>query len=260
VRLNHVLEGASGAARVLLLHPVGIDLTSWDAVAERLSPDFRVLRVDLRGHGASPAVDPGMELADYAADVHDLVAKLDFAPTAVVGLSFGGMVAQAFALAYPGSITSLVLAGCPCTLPDAGRIALSSRGRAAVEHGMASQVAETLQRWFTPGFITGGGADAIRDRLLTTDPQAWNSAWQAISHIDTAPRLHEIGLPTLCIAGALDPASPPAALGEIARRIPNARLLVLPDTPHMMQVECPHLFADAIGRFLSGETIGEVAA
>lgn len=260
MKLNYVLEGANDGARILLLHPVGIDLTSWDAVAQRLSSEFRLLRVDLRGHGASAPVHPAMELADYAVDVYDLVTELDFAPTGVVGLSFGGMVAQAFALAYPASVGRLVLAGCPCTLPDAGRIALSARGRAAIEQGMASQVTETLERWFTPGFIAGNGADAIRDRLLETDPQAWNSAWQAISHIDTAPRLSEIRLLTLCIAGALDAASPPAALNEIARRIPNARLLVLPDAPHMMQVECPHLFAAAIKRFFCGEAIGGAVA
>jgi 3-oxoadipate enol-lactonase len=144
-------------------------------------------------------------------------------------------------------------------LPDAARTVLSARGGAAVAHGMASQVEETLARWFTPGFIAGGGAEPVRRRLLETDPQAWNSAWRAISHIDTAPRLNEIGIPTLCIAGALDPASPPTALNEVARRIRNARLLVLPDTPHMMQVECPDLFAAAIEDFLSGKVVGEKA-
>ena len=253
--LNHVIEGHG--ARLLLLHPVGLDLTSWDAVAARLRPNFQVLRVDLRGHGASPPPDEGMELADYAADVHQLLTGLDFRPAAVIGLSFGGMVAQALALDFPDDIALLVLAGCPFTLPDAARAALSARGRAGLEHGMASQIAETLDRWFTPSFIQGGGAEAVRQRLLGTEPAAWNSGWQAISHIDTARRLHEIRKPTLCIAGALDPASPPAALAEIARRIDGAGLLVLPDAPHMMQVETPEIFAAAVEDFLSGKPVGQ---
>jgi 3-oxoadipate enol-lactonase len=256
--LNHVVEGRG--PNVVLLHPVGLDLTSWDAVARRLAAQYRILRVDLRGHGQSPKNDDGMELSDFAADVHNLLMELDFTPTAVVGLSFGGMVAQALALDFRDDVGQLVVAGCPCTLPDAGRIALSARGRAAIENGMPSQITETLERWFTPGFVAGGRAEAIRRRLETTDPAAWNAGWQAISRIDTATRLKEIAVPTLCIAGALDPASPPAALAEIARRVPGARLLVLPGTPHMMQVEQPDLFAAAVETFLSGQPIGEIAA
>lgn len=256
--LNYVMEGHG--ARVLLLHPVGLDLTSWDAVAARLSSKFRVLRFDLRGHGGSPPADEGMELADYAADVHALLDMLDFRPAAIVGLSFGGMVAQTLALDFPEDAALLVVAGCPCSLPEAGRTALSARGRAGLEHGMGSQVTETLDRWFTPAFLAAGKAEAVRQRLLKTEPAAWNSGWQAISHLDTAPRLGEIRLPTLCIAGELDPASPPAALTEIARRIPGARLEVLAGTPHMMQVECPELFADTIERFLSGQPVGEIPA
>jgi 3-oxoadipate enol-lactonase len=252
--LNYAMEGQG--ERVVLLHPVGLDLASWDAVAARLAGRFRILRVDLRGHGASPAVDPNMELGDYAWDVHRLVAELDFAPAAMVGLSFGGMVAQAFALDFPAVLSRLVVAGCPCTLPDAARMALAARGLAAIEHGMASQIEETLQRWFTLDFIASGGAEAIRRQLLDTDAAAWNSAWRAISRIDTATRLHEIAIPTLCIAGELDPASPPAALAEITRRIAGARLAVLPKTPHMMQVECPERLASILDDFLSGREVG----
>jgi 3-oxoadipate enol-lactonase len=256
--LNHILEGEG--PNVVLLHPVGLDLTSWDGVASRLAARYRVLRVDLRGHGKSAKNDDSMELADFAADVHDLLTELQFAPTAIVGLSFGGMVAQALALGFPDDVERLVVAGCPCSLREAGRLALSARGRAAVEHGMGPQVEETLERWFTPAFIAGGRAEAIRKRLETTDPAAWDSGWQAISHIDTVPRLKEITVPTLCIAGALDPASPPAALAEIARRIPGARLLVLPETPHMMQVEQPARFAASVDSFLSGQAVGEIVA
>ncbi len=118
------------------------------------------------------------------------------------------MVAQAYALNFPEGLSKLVVAGCPCTLPDIARAALRARGRAGLEKGMESQIDETLQRWFTPQFIASGGTESIRQRLISIDPAAWNSAWQAISNIHTAARLHEIQVPTLCIAGELDSASP----------------------------------------------------
>lgn len=258
MKLNYILEG--NGENVILLHPVGLDLTCWDAVAVQLAGEYRLLRVDLRGHGGSPRVDRELELADFASDVNELIRELDFVPSTLVGLSFGGMVAQAYALNFPEGLSKLVVAGCPCTLPDIARAALRARGRAGLEKGMESQIDETLQRWFTPQFIASGGTESIRQRLISIDPAAWNSAWQAISNIHTAARLHEIQVPTLCIAGELDSASPPAALQEIATRIPNARLLALPRTPHMMQVERPDLVASALLAFLSGQAIGEVAA
>jgi 3-oxoadipate enol-lactonase len=255
MKLNYTLEGQG--KNVVFLHPVGLDLTCWDAVAAQLAGKYRLLRVDLRGHGRSPRVEHALEIADFASDVNELLIELNFVPSAVVGLSFGGMVAQAYALEFSHGLSKLVVAGCPCTLPDAGRDILRARGRAALVQGMEPLIEETLQRWFTPPFIASGGAEGIRRRLITTDPAAWNSAWHAIASLHTAPRLHEILVPTLCIAGELDFAAPPAALLEIARRVPNSRVLVLPGTPHMMQVERPDLVASTLSAFLSGQPIGE---
>lgn len=254
MKLNYKLEGEG--ENVVLLHPVGLDLTCWDEVAAKLAGKYRVLRVDLRGHGASPRVDRELELADFASDVNELINEINFAPTAMVGLSFGGMVTQAYALDFPEGLSKLVVAACPCTLPEPVRLALRDRGRAALRHGMDSQIEETLQRWFTPQFIEHGDVKRIRDRLSTTDPAAWNSAWHAIANVDTVVRLHEIRLPTLCIAGELDPASPPAALGEIAGRLPDAKLIVLPNTPHMMQIERPDLMTSALSSFLASAAVG----
>lgn len=248
----HFTIGGDGAP-VVLLHPAGLDLTCWDAVVARLERRFRLLRLDLRGHGASPPAVPGMELADYAADVRHTLKHAGFAPAAVVGLSVGGMVAQTLALDSPDVVSRLVLAGCPCTLPAEARPVLAARGDRAVEAGMAAIVSETLERWFTPGFLGRGEVEAVRDRLLRDDPSGWNNVWKAISRLDTSARLHEIGVPTLCLAGELDAAAPPAALAGIARRIHGARLVVLEGAPHMMQVECPDAFAATVGGFLGGE-------
>src|ERR1044072_552550 len=104
VKLHHRVDGSG--PRVLLLHAVGIDLTLLDAVAATLAKEFTVLRADLRGHGKSP-YEPAAGLADYADDVHALLTELDFAPCAVVGFAFGGMVTQALAVNYPQDLRAL---------------------------------------------------------------------------------------------------------------------------------------------------------
>jgi Predicted hydrolases or acyltransferases (alpha/beta hydrolase superfamily) len=84
--LHHKIDGSG--AHVVLLHPVGLDLTFLEPVAAELRRNFTVLSVDLRGHGQSPAVSPAQSLDDYADDVHALLHKRGFAPAAMVGFSF----------------------------------------------------------------------------------------------------------------------------------------------------------------------------
>ena len=246
--LNHKIDGSG--PNVVLLHPIGIDLTCWDDVVAALAPRYRVLRVDLRGHGGSSPATPGATLADYAQDVHELLAELKFTPAAVVGLSFGGMITQTLAINHPEDVSALVICGCPCTLPDAGRQMMADRAASAERDGMAPAIETTLERWFTKDFRAKGGDEATRKRLLADDPNEWARGWRAIAQLDTAARLGEIKVPTLCIAGELDPAAPPATLGEIAKRIPGAQLAVLPGAPHMMQIEQPKEFAATVGAFL----------
>src|ERR1043165_1395577 len=126
VKLHHRINGKG--PHVLLLHAVGIDLTFLDAVAGRLARDFAVLRADLRGHGKSPYT-PAASLEDFADDVHALLVELNFAPCAVAGFAFGGMVTQALALKYPRDVRALVIASCPSEqTPESAKL-VAARGK-----------------------------------------------------------------------------------------------------------------------------------
>lgn len=245
--LNGVAEGDGEV--LVMLHPVGLDLGTWDAVAPGLR-GRRLVRLDLRGHGSSPAATAGMDLADYAADVKQTLAAMGISRASMMGLSMGGMVAQEFAIANPEFVDRLVVAACPCTLPVEARGVLGRRGVPALAGGMSAIERETMERWFTPGFLDSGQAEMTRRTLLGADPKAWSTAWEAIGRLDTKPRLGRVNARTLCIAGALDPASPPAALRLIADHIEDARFLAIDDAPHMMQVETPQRLAQIVDAFL----------
>jgi len=246
--LNSKVEGRG--PHVVLLHPVGLDLASWDAVADRLARHYTVLRPDLAGHGLSALPRDGASLADYADDVHELLVAQAFGPAVVVGLSFGGMVAQVLAVRHPADVSGLVVCGCGATFPAPIRDILRARGDSAAQGGMEAVLDETLQRWFTPGFIAGGGAEATRLRLLADRAAGWAAAWHAISGLDVFADLPGVAVPTLCIAGELDLAAPPAMLAAVAAQIPGARAQVLPLAPHMMQIETADRFAEAVEAFL----------
>lgn len=245
-----IVEGKGPA--VVLLHPVGLDQSFWNPVSASLVETFTVIRPDLRGHGASPPATSGAQLEDYAHDVHGVIARRGGKPAAIIGLSFGGMIAQVLALEHPENVAALVISGCTATFPPEAREMLRARGTAAREGGMAAVVEGTLERWFTPSFLAAGGGDATRRRLLANDVEGWAAGWEAISRHNAAPRLAEIAAPTLCIAGEHDAAAPPQAMRPLANAIPGARLEVLAGAPHMMQVECPGAYAEAVARFLFG--------
>lgn len=246
--LHHRIEGSG--PHVVLLHPVGLDLTFLAPVAAGLAKDFTVLSVDQRGHGQTPATPPAQSLEDHADDVHALLERLSFAPAALVGFSFGGMVTQTLALKYPRDASALVICACGSTLSPEARDIAAARGSDAEAGGMAAVLEATLERWFNDDFRLSGKAEAARRRLLSNNVSGWANTWRAISRLDTLPRLGEIRMPTLCVAAELDKSSPPPVVRRIADAIPGARYTVVPGAPHMLFIEQPEEVAKVVGDFL----------
>ena len=246
--LNYELGG--GGPCVVLLHPVGLDLTFVTPVADILRKEFTVLTVDQRGHGKSPAAAAAHSLVDYADDLHALLTRLALTPAAVVGFSFGGMVAQELALKYPQDVSALVICASRASLPAAARDIARDRGDDARARGMGDVLEATLDRWFTPAFRASGKEDAAKTRLLSDDVEGWAQAWYAMAAVDTLPRLGNVRAPALCLAGELDKSSPPEAVKEMAAAIPGARYAELKGAPHMLFLEQPEATARVVADFL----------
>lgn len=248
LQLNYQIDGQGPA--VMLLHPVGLDLTWWEAQVEALRSEFQVLRMDFRGHGKSAIAPPPYTLAEFAADAHALLGALRIGSAHVIGLSLGGMVAQVLALEYPTEVRSLILSNTLCTLPAEARQAMRARGEAAERGGMAAVVQPTIERWFTHEFLESPLVARCRRHLLAQDVNAWASTWRAIADLDTLPRLGEIHVPTLVTTGDADVSTPVAAAQSIANHITGAVLKVIPSAPHMAPYESPELFNPLVLEFL----------
>ncbi|MGE5304020.1 MAG: alpha/beta fold hydrolase [Alphaproteobacteria bacterium] len=248
LRLNYELDGQGPA--VLLLHPVGLDLTWWEPQVEALRSEFQVVRMDFRGHGKSQIAPPPYTLADFAADAHALLGALGIGSAHVIGLSLGGMVAQVLALEFPKEVRSLVLSNTLCTLPAQAREAMRARGEAAGQGGMGAVIEATLERWFTRGFLDSALVARCRQHLLAHDVAAWAATWRALAELNTLPRLGEIHVPTLVTTGDADVSTPVAAAQLIANSIPGALLKIMAGAPHMAPYERPELFNPVVLEFL----------
>jgi 3-oxoadipate enol-lactonase len=251
VVLHGTAEGSGPL--VVLLHPVGLDGSFWGPLPAALAGARRVLSLDLAGHGRSPAVTRPRPIEDYADDVAAAIGRAGAGTAAVVGLSFGGMVAQVLALRHPEAVSALISCGCGGDFAEEVRPMLRERGLAAERGGMEAVLDSTIERWFTPAFRDDPAVDRVRQQLLANNVAGWSAGWHAIAGLSATPHLGRIAVPTLVIAGERDVAAPPAVSeATVARPIPGARFAVLPGAPHMMQVECPDAYTQAVAGFLLG--------
>ncbi len=251
--LNWVRTGPRGSSPVVLIHPVGFDLTYWGDQIEALRSTHDVVAFDLPGHGRSAGGPADVTFGRLAAAVAGLVGQLGAGPAHVVGVSVGGMVAQTVALSYPHRVRSLTLAATASTFSDAGRAVLRARAEAIRTGGMAAVVRPFLDRWFTPETIAGRPdlMDRITKTLLGDDPAVQTAMWTMIAGLDLADRLGEVDRPTLVLVGDRDPSTPPAMSVALAERVRGARLIVLPGASHMVHLEQPDAVNAEVSAFLS---------
>ena len=251
--INLVRTGPRGGAPVVLVHPVGLDLCCWDRQIEALHGTHDVVAFDLPGHGRTPGTPEDWTLDRAAACLAEIIRRLDAGPAHVVGLSVGGMIAQALAMDRPSLVRSLALIDTAAAFAEPGRAAMRERAAAARRGGLAAVLRTTIERWFTPE--TERRRPDLIDRasktLLADDPLIHAAMWDMISGLDLVSGLHRIGCPTLILVGEFDPSSPPAASAVLQANIAGAEMHVIPGASHMAPLERPDVINAHLTAFLA---------
>lgn len=250
VSLNYMLEGPEDAPVLVMANSLGTTLNMWDDQAPALRERFRLLRYDHRGHGGS-SVPPGpYSIGDLGQDVLAMLDRLGIEHVSFCGLSIGGMVGMWLASEEPERFERLVLCCTSARLgpPDAWE----TRARTVRAEGVRAVADAVLERWFTPPFheerpeVVGWA----RKMLEGTPAEGYAGCCEAIRDMDLRDRLGNISAPTLIIAGADDPATPPEHGGLIRDLVPDARLEVIPQAAHLANVEQPETVTREVLDFL----------
>jgi 3-oxoadipate enol-lactonase len=239
---------------VVLLHALGLDWRMWEQVMDQLADGRRVFAYDLRGHGRAAGSPGPFTMADTADDLIGVLDALGLDRAHVVGLSYGGGIAQTAAVAHPQRFASLSL----LATTDHPFGAFEARARSGESDGMAAQIVPSLTRWFTPGALAVNGWPVryARERVLRGDATDWAAAWRSFIGLDVQGRLAGFRAPALVLAGELDASTTPEIMRAIADRIPGSVYRELPGTPHMQSLEQPELVAEALAAFLPSEAAG----
>jgi 3-oxoadipate enol-lactonase len=253
VTLSARMAGPSGAPVLVLGNSLGTTRELWEPNLAALSERFRVLRYEHRGHGGSPAPPGPYTIAELGGDVLALLDEYEVQDALYCGVSLGGMVGMWLAANAPGRIGALAL----CCTSARLRPAQLWRDRAAAVRagGMASISGQVVGRWFTPGYQaahpgTVAGFVATFERDVA--PEGYAGCCDALAEMDLRPLLPGITAPTLVIAGAEDPATPPWHGATIAAAVPGARLRVIRGAAHLANVSSAAEVTAALLAHLTG--------
>ena len=237
IPVHYVEDGPPDAPVFVFANSLGTTLRTWDPQVSALHDRFRIVRYDHRGHGDSPVPPGPYRIADIGADLLSLLDRLDVRRADLCGLSLGGMAAMWLAVEAPQRVGRLALLSTSAAL---GPPAYWAERAAAVSAGGMAAISESvLARWFTPHFARQEPTtiDEMRGMLEKTPTLGYAACCAAIEHLDLVERLPDIKAETLVIAGASDAATPPHHAERIAASIAGARLVVLDEAAHMLNIE-----------------------
>jgi 3-oxoadipate enol-lactonase len=253
VAVYHAVEGRPDAPAVVLSNSLGATPAMWDPQMPALTQSFRVIRYDHRGHGRSPAPPGPYDIEDLGHDLVALLDRLGVARAHVFGVSIGGMVGMWVAAHAPDRVDRLVLCSTSSRLgpPEAW----AERAATVRAKGTAAVADAVVARWFTPAYAARnpGTVAEMRAMLAATPAEGYAACCGAVERMDLRADLGAIRAPTLVIAGADDPATPPSQAERIADGITGSRLVVIEDAAHLVNVEQ----VDAVDRLVIDHLSGE---
>ncbi len=246
MKVNHRLDGPADAPVLVLSSSLGSTLRMWEPQLPELTRHFRVLRYDHRGHGGTGLSPEPYGIADLGRDVVELLDANGFERVSFCGLSLGGMVGMWLGAEAPERVDRLVLC---CTSAHMPPPELWDERAAAARAGAMDSLADgAMERWFTAEFREREPETVarFRDELAATPPEGYAACCEAIRDWDFRDRLAAVAAPTLVVAAADDPSTPPAHGELVAARIPGARLVVIPQAAHLANVAQPARFTETI--------------
>jgi len=237
---------------LLLIHGLGSSCRDWELQLPAFQEGFRVIALDLRGHGRSGKPPGSYSMDQFAGDAAHLLKALDAFPSHVLGISLGGMVAFQLALDYPSLVDRLVIVNSvPELMPRNLTDRLGYWQRLLIIRFMGM---EKMGQVLAERFFTRPEQEPLREIFIRRWSENYKPSYRASLKAaygwSVRDRLGEIEAPTL-VVGAEGDYFPTAEKQTYTALIPNAALAVVPDSRHALPAEKPAEFNQLVLDFFS---------
>lgn len=247
------IDGPKKAPVLLLINSLSTTLEMWDLQMTNFSGHFRTILYDQRGHGGTSSPDGPYSIDDLGQDALAILDALEVETASVCGVSLGGMISMWLAINAPQRINRMVVA---CTSANfAPKEFWVARAENVIANGVSSLYDSLLGRWFTSRVDQRNpkAKSLLKTMLSACTDQGYAAVCEALGNADLRDQLGQIQAPTLIIAGAEDPATPPSVAMTLFEQIPGSGLVVLPGASHLANLEQPDRFIDASLEHLIGQ-------
>lgn len=236
-------EGPAHGPAVLLMHTLGTALGIWEPQAAALARrGFRVVRMDIRGHGLTEAPPGPYSMEQLAEDGLALLHALGIQKAHVGGISIGGRIALGMAALAPERVLSLL--PCDTALEFKPESTWQERIDAVQAGGLAPGADTSLGRWVHDTSLAS--SRGLRRMLLATDPVGWLGCAHALRDCSKQEVVGKIACPATVIVGEQDESTPVAASEAIRDAIPGARLVTIAEARHIPSLEREAAFTRAV--------------
>ncbi len=255
IELHVKISGNAGAPCITFVTGITNDHTLWDDQVEELSADYRLIRIDSRGHGFSQSTPAPYSLKTIVTDVVGVWDALGIERSAISGLGLGGVVAAETALTHSGRVSGVVPVSCRARMVPQYGAMWPPLIEMAKAQGVGAIVEATLARWFSEGFRAANPAviERMRSAILRTTLDGYLGCIEALLELDWADRLASFQMPVMYVSGELDKVgAPPEVMQAMCDATPGATHSILPGATHISVVSNPRAFNQAMLRFLSG--------
>lgn len=246
VRISYSVHGRG--TPVILLHGWSCNQKFWKNQIGPLSKDHQVFAPDFRGHGLSEVPDDGYTLAGLAEDIHLMIENLNLPPTVVIGHSMGGMVAQQLAITHPNDVSALGLIATVASDPKHELVSARIEAQTP-EIGYLDALTRHFPTWFSEN-ATSGMREWSRAQMTKTPERVALAMTKDYKNLDFREELPKLRIPTLVVGASFDYSTTVIRSEEIANLIPNAKLVVIPNSGHFVQLEQPDKISQIISTFI----------
>ncbi|MEM2144939.1 MAG: alpha/beta hydrolase [Candidatus Jordarchaeaceae archaeon] len=255
--LKTFYESKGKGRPLILIHGATGSSLYWGIQLSELSKKLRVIAIDLPGHGKTERLKEKATIERYAHHIAAFMKQIKLDKAVIAGHSMGGLVVQQLALKHPELFEKLIIVDSTSHFPEPTENSKQSEVMKNLDDSYRKQPPEELAKSIVNGLFSkktlekGGLSPLIKYLPMESiyDPSIWIMDFEAGKGVDLREKIKDINIPTLIIAGA-DSVIPNSESRFIQEKIKGSVLEIIPDAGHMLMLEKPEEFNQAVLRFI----------